>query len=128
MDKSTNSLNWFEIPTEDILRAKKFYETIFVIEMFDMGEMMGMKMVGFPSEPMNGKASGCLAQSPMHKPSKDGCIIYLNANPSINEVANRIEAAGGKIVMPVTQISPEIGFIAMFIDTEGNKMAIHAQQ
>jgi predicted enzyme related to lactoylglutathione lyase len=127
MDKNSNALNWFEIPAADIKRAKKFYESIFAVEMMDMGEMMGMKMVGFPSEMGNGKASGGLVQGPMHKPSADGAVVYLNANPSIQTVLDRIEKAGGKVMMPKTQISPEIGFMAFFTDTEGNRMALHAQ-
>ncbi len=127
MDKTTNALNWFEIPALDIKRAKKFYESIFKIEMQDMGEMMGMKMVGFPGEMNSGKASGGLVQSTMHKPSKEGAVIYLNANPSIQTVLDRIEKAGGKIVMPKTEISKEIGNMAFFIDSEGNKVALHAQ-
>ncbi len=127
MDKNSNSLNWFEIPAKDITRAKKFYESIFATKMEDIGEMMGMKMVGFPSEMGNGKASGALVQSEMHKPSMDGAVVYLNANPNIQTVLDRIETAGGKVVMPKTQISPEIGNMAFFIDSEGNKVALHAQ-
>ena len=127
MDKNSNALNLFEIPAKDITRAKKFYESIFAIQMEDMGEMMGMKMVGFPSEMGNGKASGGLVQSQMHTPSMDGAVVYLNANPSIQTVIDRIEQAGGKVVMPKTQISPEIGCMAFFIDCEGNKVALHAQ-
>ncbi len=128
MDKNTNSLNWFEIPAVDINRASKFYEEIFSLEMSPMQEMMGMKMAGFPADMGNGKASGALVQSNMHKPSMDGCVIYLNANPEIKTVIDRIEKAGGKILMPKTQITPEIGFMAFFTDTEGNKMGLHAQQ
>ncbi|MBA3647788.1 MAG: VOC family protein [Chitinophagales bacterium] len=126
MDKNSNSLNWFEIPAKDIARAKKFYETIFKIDMEPMQEMMGMQMVGFPWEMGSGKANGALVQSQMHKPSTDGCVIYLNANPEIQKVIDRIEAAGGKIEMPKTEI-PQIGYMAFFIDSEGNKMALHAQ-
>ena len=128
MDKNSNSLNWFEIPALDIKRAIQFYESIFAVKMLEMGEMMGMKMAGFPAEMGNGKVSGGLVQGPMHKPSTDGCIIYLNADPSIQGIIDRIEKAGGKIVMPKTQISTEIGFMAFFIDTEGNKMGLHAQK
>ena len=127
MDKNSNSLNWFEIPAKDINRAKTFYENIFGMQMDDMGEMMGMKMVGFPSDPMSGKASGALVQSDMHVPSTTGAVIYLNANPNIQTVIDRIESAGGKVSMPKTQISPEIGYMAFFQDTEGNSMALHAQ-
>ena len=127
MDKNSNSLNWFEIPAADVARAQKFYETIFEIKMEQMQEMMGMKMVGFPADMGNGKASGALVQSQMHKPSMDGSIIYLNANPKIQTVIDRIEKAKGKVLMPKTQISPEIGYMAFFVDTEGNKVALHAQ-
>lgn len=127
MDKNSNSLNWFEIPALDIVRAQKFYETIFDIKMGLMQEMMGMKMAGFPADMGNGKASGALVQSEMHKPSMDGAVIYLNANPEIQTVIDRIEKANGKVLMPKTQISPEIGYMAFFVDTEGNKVALHAQ-
>src|SRR5436309_1660362 len=121
MDKNSNSLNWFEIPAADIDRAKKFYETVFAVQMDQMPDMMGMKMASFPMEMGSGKATGALAQSDMHRPSKEGVVIYLNANPDIQAVIDRIEGAGGKVVMPKTQISPEIGYMAFFIDTEGNK-------
>ena len=127
MEKTANALNWFEIPAKDITRAKKFYESIFNVKMEDMPEMMGMKMTSFPAEMGNGKVSGAIAQSDMHKPSTDGAVVYLNANPSIQGVLDRIEKAGGKVVMPKTQISPEIGHMAFFIDSEGNKVGLHAQ-
>lgn len=127
MDKTTNALNWFEIPATDIVRAKKFYENIFSVKMDTMPDMMGMKMVTFPAEMGNGKASGGVVQSQMHKPSQDGAIIYLNANPDMNPVLERIEKEGGKVVMPKTKISPEIGHMAFFIDSEGNKVALHSQ-
>jgi len=127
MDKNSNSLNWFEIPATDLNRAKHFYQTVFSIEMQDMPEMMGMKMAGFPAEMGNGKANGALAESPQHKPATDGVVIYLNANPHIQPVIDRVEAAGGQVVMPAMEISPEIGKMAFIIDTEGNKIGIHAQ-
>ena len=127
MDKNSNSLNWFEIPAIDIARATKFYETIFGVEMTPMQEMMGMKMTGFPMEMGSGKASGGLAQSPQHKPSMDGAVVYLNANPDIQKVIDRVENANGKVVMPKTQISAEIGYMAFIVDTEGNKVGLHAQ-
>jgi predicted enzyme related to lactoylglutathione lyase len=127
MDMNSNALNWFELATTDITRARKFYETIFSMVMTDMGEMMGMKMVAFPGTPDNGKVSGALVQSLMHTPSQDGAFIYLNANPSIQAVIDRIVPAGGNVVMPRTEISPEIGFMAFFIDSEGNRVGLHGQ-
>ncbi len=116
MSSDTNALNWFEIPALDISRAQTFYENIFEIKMEKM-EMEGMKYAMFPFKPMNGKVSGGLAQSPMHKPGMTGSIIYLNGNPDLQKVLDRIEKAGGKITMPKTSIG-ENGFMAFFMDTE----------
>ena len=81
MNEKVNALNWFEISVNDMARAKKFYESVFSINMPEQ-EMMGMKMAFFPAEDMNGKVSGGLVQGPMHKPSTDGAVIYLNGNPT----------------------------------------------
>ena len=127
MDATVNTLNWFDISVSDIARAKKFYETIFSIEMTET-EMMGMKMAFFPSENMNGKVSGGLTQGPMHKPSADGAKIYLNANPDMEAILAKIAPAGGTVTMPKTKISDDIGFMAFFMDTEGNGMALHSNK
>ena len=126
MDATTNSLNWFEIPVTDMPRAKHFYQVIFSMHM-DETEMMGMQMAFFPYESNNGKASGALVRSEGHKPSMDGALIYLNANPSMDTVLEKIESMGGTVLMQKTQISPEIGYMAFFTDTEGNKIALHSQ-
>ena len=126
MDKSTNSLNWFEIPVLDMDRARRFYEKVFGIEMNDMN-LPGFKMVTFPWENGSGKANGALIEHEMYRPSADGVVIYLNADPEIQTVIDRIEPAGGSVLIPKTQISPEIGFMAFFMDTEGNRLALHAQ-
>lgn len=127
MTSQENALNWFEISVADISRAKKFYETIFGIEM-PVQEMMGMQMAFFPAEDMNGKVSGALVQGPMHKPSIDGAKIYLNGNPDLDLALNKIEAAGGKVVMPKTHISDTVGYMAFFIDSEGNNVALHSNK
>ena len=127
MTAKENALNWFEISVADIKRAKKFYETIFGIEMQEQ-EMMDMKMAFFPAEDMNGKVSGGLVQSTQHKPSVDGAKIYLNGNPDLSNALSKIESAGGKVVMPKTKISDEIGHMAFFIDSEGNAVALHSNK
>ncbi len=126
MDTNSNSINWFEIPATDIERARKFYETIFDMEMQEL-PMPEFRMVSFPMEMGSGHVHGALCQHEMYTPSKDGVTLYLNANPSIDAVIDRIEGAGGQIVIPKTQISEEIGYMAFFIDSEGNRMALHAQ-
>jgi uncharacterized protein len=127
MDATTNSLNWFEIPAADITRARHFYQVIFSLHM-DVTEMMGMQMAFFPSEDGSGKASGALVQSDFHKPSQEGVVIYLNANPIMDPVLEKIASEGGKVIMPKTEITPEMGYMAFFIDTEGNKIGLHSQK
>jgi len=125
MDKDTNAVNYFEIAVTDIKRATKFYETIFEITLRS-GEWMGMKMAMFPTDGSNGTVSGALVQSQMYKPSATGAVIYLNANPDMQLVLERIEKAGGKVTTPKTLIDKQIGYMAFFIDTEGNKVALHS--
>jgi predicted enzyme related to lactoylglutathione lyase len=128
MDNTTNALNWFEIPVTDMQRAKHFYQVVFGIHMEDMNMPdMGMEMAGFPMDMGSGKVSGALVKSDYHRPSKDGVVIYLNANPDMKEILQRIESEHGEVVMPKTQISPEIGYMAFFIDSEGNRIALHSQ-
>lgn len=126
MNKETNSLNWFEIPVTDLPRAKHFYQVAFGIHMDDMS-MPGMEMAGFPYEMGSGRSSGALVKSEYSKPSAEGVLIYLNANPDMTDVLDRIAAEGGQIIMPKTLINPEIGYMANFIDTEGNRIALHSQ-
>lgn len=127
MDATVNTLNWFEIPATDINRAVTFYETVFGIKM-SVNEMMGMKMAGFPMQFGNGKVSGAIVMGPMHQPSRDGVIVYFNGNPDLAGPLGKVEAAGGQILMPKTAISPEIGFMAIILDSEGNRVAMHSQQ
>ena len=127
MDGSVNIINWFEISVSDIVRAKKFYEAVFSIQ-FQEAEMMGMQMAFFPSENMNGKVSGALVQSPQHKPSTDGAVLYLNGNPDLATALGNVESAGGKVVMPKTKISDDNGYMAFFIDSEGNKVGLHSNK
>jgi predicted enzyme related to lactoylglutathione lyase len=125
MDATTNALNWFEIPANDIERSRKFYETIFGIELTAQ-EMNGQKMAFFPWAPGSGKATGSLVQSENHKPSMEGTIVYLNANPAMDAILARVEEAGGKVLMPKTPIG-EYGCIAFMMDTEGNNVGLHSQ-
>jgi predicted enzyme related to lactoylglutathione lyase len=127
MDATGNALNWFEISVTDIARAKKFYEEIFSVEM-PVQDMMGMKMAYFPADMMNGKVGGSIVESAYHKPSADGVKVYLNANPDMEAILAKIEAAGGQVMMPKTKISDEIGYMAGFVDTEGNHIALHSNQ
>jgi len=115
---------WFEIPVENMDRAKKFYETVFdfSIKLVDFG---GLQMGWFPEIGDAHGANGTLIKQESYIPSKEGTLIYFQSNDIVTEL-NRVEAAGGKIYQPKTQISPEHGYMGVFIDSEGNRIALHS--
>lgn len=122
-----NAISWFEIPTTDIERASKFYEAIFGINLTPL-DMPNIKMRMFPLDDMMTQVGGALVHSDgFHKPSlTDGPLIYLNGNPDVQNILDKVKAAGGKIMVPKTEISPEYGFMAVMEDTEGNRIALHS--
>ena len=122
-----HAISWFEIPTTDINRAQQFYETIFGINMIPM-DMPNIQMRMFPLDDMMTQVGGALVNSGgFHKASAtDGPLIYLNANPDVQNILDKVVAAGGSIMVPKTEISPEYGFMAVFMDTEGNRIALHS--
>ncbi len=124
LSTSTNALNWFEIPVTDVERAKRFYESAFDIKM-DLTEMLGMQMVIFPSQ--HPKTGGALVKSAQHKPSTVGSVVYLNGNPNLQTVLDKIEEAGGRVIMPKTSLG-ESGNMALFLDAEGNLVGLHSVQ
>ncbi len=122
----TNPIQWIEIATIDIERAKTFYEKVFNLE-FHLNEMPDAKMYifGSPSPDVAGSA-GSLVQSEYYKPSADGTVVYFNCEDVAVE-ASRVEEAGGKIVVPKTDIG-KFGFYGHIIDTEGNKIGLYSQK
>lgn len=122
-----HAISWFEIPTNDIDRAQKFYETIFQIQMIPM-DNPAIKMRLFPIDNMMEGVGGSIVKTEgFHITSAtDGPLIYLDANPDVNIILNRVEAAGGKVLVTKKQISEEAGYMAMFLDTEGNRIALHS--
>ena len=121
-----NAINWFEIPVSNYERAKKFYATILDLDIMDyhMPEK-NMKYGIFPYDIENKGIGGAIVEMAEMNPSTDGSTVYLNGDDDLNIALNRVEAAGGRIVMPKTDIN-ENGFIAQFIDTEGNRVALHS--
>jgi predicted enzyme related to lactoylglutathione lyase len=122
-----SAISWFEIPSTDLDRATKFYETIFGISLIPM-DTPNIKMRMFPVEdPMTDIGGAVVNSEGFYKPSAtDGPLIYLNGNPDVQNVLDKVEKAGGSIIVPKTQISPEYGFMAVFLDTEGNRIGLHS--
>lgn len=121
-----NAISWFEIPASDLNRATKFYETIFGVTLNPL-DLPNIKMRMFPLEDMMGVGGAVVDSGGFHKPSAtDGPLIYLNGNPDLQKVLDKVEGAGGKIMVPKTEISPEYGFMAVFVDSEGNRIGLHS--
>jgi uncharacterized protein len=121
-----HAVNWFEIPVADLTRAVKFYETM-------TGRTIKREFFGPPGEEMgmfetgdDQAVGGCLLSSPNAKPAADGTTVYLNAEPSIDAWLGRVKPAGGQVVVPKTALPEGMGFFAHIIDSEGNRVGLHA--
>ena len=120
-----NMVGWFEIPVNDMDRAKKFYETVFniSIQTVDFGALL---MGWFPDRGQVPGAQGTLIKQESYIPSQEGTLVYFISENVQNEL-DRVQIAGGKIYQPKTQISPEHGYMGVFIDSEGNRVALHSR-
>jgi predicted enzyme related to lactoylglutathione lyase len=130
INETTNVITWFEIPVLNIERAQSFYETILDIKMVTRKDGND-EAVFFPFNPnviqaTSGRVTGVLSKSGRNSPSGSGTVVYLNASPSIQMVLDKVEQAGGKVIVPKFAIPA--GFIALITDTEGNKIGLHAEQ
>ena len=119
-----NPLRWFEIATTNLDRAVAFYQNILAIELrrehFGAGEM-----AIFPyAEPY---PSGALVAMPQLQPRDNDTLVYLDGGADLNVVLARIPAAGGQVVMEKTDIGKDIGHIALFIDSEGNRVGLYSK-
>ncbi|MGN6151612.1 MAG: VOC family protein [Lysobacteraceae bacterium] len=121
-----NAVNWFEIPVADLDRAQRFYETLLDAPL--KREAMGPEttLAVFPYERGAG-IGGCLfAGAHAPTPSDDGTVVYLDASPSLDAALARVDAAGGRIVVPRTDLPEGMGAFAQIVDSEGNRVGLHA--
>lgn len=119
----SSAINWFEIPVLDIERAVTFYGNIFAADLKIVEPLPGFKMAQFISSP--GSIGGALLQGEGYVPSTNGAVLYLNGGDDLQTVLDRVEGANGQVVVSKTGIG-ENGFMAFFIDTEGNKVGLHS--
>ena len=120
----SNLINWFEIPVKDLDRAVKFYSTVFSYSSMHTMDLGALKMAIFPMEGEGVGGALCMHES--YIPGREGAVIYLNANPDLTIPLSKIESSGGEIIMRKKLISPEIGYMALFVDSEGNRVALHS--
>lgn len=127
MKKLSNAIGWFDIPVLDMQRAIAFYSTILEVELQRLTFPNGLEISVFPVE--EGNVTGALSFYPgQYKPSKEGSLVYLNGNPDLQAILDKVESSGGKILMPKSLISEHWGYMALLEDTEGNRVALHSKK
>lgn len=120
--KSRDFVSWFEIPTVNFRQVVTFYNHIFNIEM-ETSTTASHTMAFFPAE---GGIGGAIVSGPGSMPSENGPLIYLNGGKDLNDMLSKVEEAGGRVIMTKTLISKEMGYYALFLDSEGNRLALHS--
>jgi len=118
-----NAISWVEIPATDINRAIKFYSEILDSEIVQQN-VGDFQMAFLPSD-MEG-VGGAITYGPDYTPAQTGVLVYLNGGEDLDVILARIDAAGGKVLVPKTLITEEYGYFGLFIDSEGNKLGLHS--
>lgn len=121
-----NLIGWVEIPVTDMQRAVAFYQSVFNINL-QVQDFGGLQMAFFPFfEKTIGSCGALVKHSEYYKPSQDGVLVYFTAfSGDLSIELKRVEASGGKVLIPKRQISPSHGFMGVFLDSEGNRIALH---
>ncbi len=126
-----NTIVWADIPVTDLDRAMTFYGAVLQREFVKAEGLEGIALEA-PSQDPSGMqqdempVSFDLALTQDTRPSTDGCTIYLNSHGDPEGMLDRAVAAGGEVIMPVSDMGEMVGFIGLFKDTEGNKIGVHA--
>ena len=129
MMRTSHMVGWFEIPVTDMKRAMKFYEEVFEVKLqyHDFGEEQ-MAWFPAPEDPEAKGAGGSLVyHKDFYKPSAEGVLIYFSCEDVSNELS-RVTPSGGKVLHQKTLIAEDIGYMAVFTDTEGNRIALHSRK
>ena len=116
-------ISWFEIPAVNFKQAVVFYNKIYGITM----ETVENESVSMAFFPVTTGIGGAIVSSLGSAPGDKGPLLYLNGGEDLNRVLEMVEPAGGRVVMQKTLINEESGYFAIFIDSEGNKLALHSK-
>lgn len=115
-----NTITWFEIPAKDLNRATDFYSKLLARKL-EQTDALGMPYV-FLDPTGNGVGGALVGEG---EPSQAGTLVYLNGGDDLSAMLARVEPAGGKVIQPKMSIG-EFGFIALFLDSEGNRIGLHS--
>lgn len=114
-----SAVTWFEIPSANLDRATRFYETVLGIKL-KPDAMGATKFSIFPVE--KGQPTGCVMQAEGYRPSADSTTVYLNLSDDLSKPLGKVEKAGGKVLQGKTALPEDMGFYAQFLDSEGNRV------
>lgn len=117
-----HTVGWVEIPVTDMDRAVKFYAAVLDRPVEKNHDGVRWTALLQPYNPDEVGAS--LTQVAGFEPNPNGALAYLNAGDDLSVMLNRVEAAGGKVVMPKTLMGEGMGYFATFTDSEGNTLAL----
>lgn len=119
------TVSWFEIPVNDMESAIAFYEKVFDCKL-ERHQLGPIDMAWFPWNHEMGGAGGSLVKSEgNYQNSENGVLVYFSSE-DVNQELERIPKAGGQVLQGKTLITKEIGYMALFIDSEGNRIALHS--
>jgi predicted enzyme related to lactoylglutathione lyase len=129
MDINHNVVGWVEIPVEDMDRAVEFYQAVFGFEL-TRKQMGPLDMAWFPWIPDSmGSPGSLVCHAKAYTPSPNGVLVYFTAfSGDLAVELSRVEAAGGKVLQPKSLITEEIGYMGIFLDSEGNRIALHSRK
>jgi predicted enzyme related to lactoylglutathione lyase len=129
MTQKNNVVGWFEIPVINMERAIQFYEKVFDFKL-TRHQIGPLDMAWFPwVETGLGTSGSLVKKDDFHRPSMDGVLVYFTAHSGdLSLELARVESAGGKVLLSKTLIADDIGYMAVFIDSEGNRVAIHSRK
>lgn len=119
----TNPVGWFEIYVQDMDRAKAFYQSTFQVELTRLNSP-DVELWSFPMEMDKWGAGGALVKMDGVSSGGNSTLVYFSCADCAVE-ASRVVEAGGQILRDKWSIG-EYGFIALVIDTEGNKIGLHS--
>ncbi|CAN5649001.1 hypothetical protein BH10BAC2_BH10BAC2_00410 [soil metagenome] len=91
---------------------------------------MGSAKMGFLLyDSFGGKVGGAIVHNPdFYTPSENGSLIYLNCQPDLQIMLNRVNDAGGQTMIEKKEVASGLGFWALIKDTEGNRVALHSME
>jgi predicted enzyme related to lactoylglutathione lyase len=124
---AASPISWFEIPAPalDLDRAQRFYEALLATQL--RREPMGpaKALAVFPYAQSG--VGGCLmAGNGVARPAADGALVYLDAGPALDPVLARVAGLGGRITTPRVDLPDGMGCYAHVLDSEGNRVGLHA--